>query len=90
MNQRRVDCLKRHRRDPELHSEQKGEGHWHSGQMLQRGNTQISNVGGERKKCWSLVRRKDGLLYLDRSIKGLRALNKIGVFEFSVRRLQAL
>jgi hypothetical protein len=37
MNQRRVDCLKRHRRDPELHSEQKGEGHWHSGQVLQWG-----------------------------------------------------
>lgn len=37
-----------------------------------------------------VVQRKDGLLYVDRSIKkALRGLNMIGIFEFSVR-LQAL
>jgi hypothetical protein len=81
MNQKRVDCLKRHRRDTELHSEQKGEGHWHSGQALQWELTSV--MWKERgRECWSLVQRKDGLLYLDRSIKGLRALNMIGIFEF--------
>ena len=54
-------------------------------------NTQMSDLDSEGggKECWSLVQQKDGLLYLERSIKGLRALNVIGVFEFSVR-LQAL
>jgi hypothetical protein len=58
MNQRRVECLKRHRRDPELHSEQKGEGHWHSEQVLQWRDTQISNVEGERKNAGHLFNEK--------------------------------
>jgi hypothetical protein len=87
MNQRRVDCLKRHRPGPEFHSEQKGEGHWHSGQVLHWG-THRSVMLMERERMLSLAQRKDCLLYLDRSTKGLRALNVIGVFEFSVR-LQA-
>lgn len=67
MNQRRVDCLKRRHRGPELHSEQKGEGHWHSEQVLQWGNTQISNVEGD---AGNSTNEKDGLLYLDRLDKG--------------------
>lgn len=48
----------RRRHDPELHSKQKGEGHWHNGQVLQRG-THKSVMWREREKeCWPLVQQK--------------------------------
>lgn len=39
----------RRHRDPELHSEQWGEGHWNSGQVL-RGKTQVNMRRGDKKR----------------------------------------
>ena len=45
----------RHHRDPELHSEQWGEGHWDSGQVLQE-KTQINMRRGD-KECYHLLNK---------------------------------
>ena len=49
----------------------------------------ISNVEGERKDVSHLFNEMTPFYTSTASIKGLRALNVIGIFEFSVR-LQAL
>jgi hypothetical protein len=58
MNQRRVDCLKRHHRDPEFHSETEERGTLAQRTGAAMGNTQISNLEGERKNVGHLFDKK--------------------------------